>query len=156
MNRRTGEIFSRQAFDYESQWKSFSLEIDLEDQGSPVQHRQRNACQVTIEIEDVNDHAPQLIDQSQRRIFVDLQKPFEHELVLLNVKDEDSGDNGRVKYTLQADDEQQGLFSIYPNGSLQMARPWNEIALFKLQVLLGEKLFVREKCFRLNDVDSLL
>ena len=138
MNRKTGELFSRQAFDYESDWKHFSLEIDLEDHGSPVKHQHRNACRVEIDIEDVNDHAPELIDPSQQQIFIDLRQPFQHEIVRLLVKDADAGDNGRVKYTLLSDDEQQGLFVLFANGSLQMTRPWNEVALFNLRVLLGE------------------
>jgi hypothetical protein len=136
MNARTGEIYSRRLFDYESEFKNYFLIIDLEDRGFPMKNQNKNACQVEINIEDVNDNPPKLLDEKQTRIFIDLHKPFENEIVLLNVTDIDSGDNGKIKFRLLTD-EYDSLFIIYQNGSLQMTRPITQISLFKLKVLLG-------------------
>jgi hypothetical protein len=137
INSKTGEIYSRELFDYESEFKNYLIFIDLEDQGFPKTNKNLNACQLEINIEDINDNAPKLIDEKQTRIFIDLQKPFENEISLLNVKDLDSGDNGKIKYSLLTN-ENDSLFIIYQNGSLQMTRPITQISLFKLKILLGK------------------
>ena len=145
INSKTGDIYSRKPFDYESEFKNFSLIIDLEDEGFPVKHRNENACELEITVEDVNDNRPELIDDEQTRLFVDTHKAFQPEIVVFNVKDADSGDNGHVKYSLQSADE-HGLFTISQNGSLQMTQPINEISVFKLQVLLGKHRPLIEWC----------
>ncbi|CAF3609964.1 unnamed protein product [Rotaria sordida] len=137
INSKTGEIYSRQLFDYESEFKNYLLIIDLEDQGFPKKNKNKNACQLEINIQDINDNRPDLIDDKQTKIFIDLQEPFKNEIVLLNVKDSDSDDNGKIKYTLLADDN-NSLFIIYQNGSLQMVQQINQISLFKLKILLED------------------
>ena len=137
INSRTGEIYSRKPFDYESEFQTFSLIIDLADEGFPVKHRNGSACEIEISVEDVNDNRPTLIDDDQTRLFVDTHKAFQPEIVVFNVEDIDSGDNGKVKYSLESTNE-PGLFIISPNGSLQMTQPINEISIFKLKVLLGK------------------
>jgi hypothetical protein len=137
INSKTGEIYSRQLFDYESEFKNYLLFIDLEDNGFPVKNQNTNACQIEINIEDINDNRPELIDKEQTRIFIDIQKPFKNEIVLLNVTDADSGDNGKIKFTLLTD-ENKSLFVIYQNGSLQMTRRITEVSLFTLEILLGK------------------
>ncbi len=134
INSKTGEIYSRRLFDYESEFKNYLLIIALEDQGFPLKNTNKNACQLEINIEDINDNPPKLIDETQTRIFIDIQKPFENEIILLNVTDLDSGDNGKIKYSLPTD-EYNSLFIIYQNGSLQMTRSITQISLFKLKVL---------------------
>ncbi|CAF4032584.1 unnamed protein product, partial [Rotaria sp. Silwood2] len=137
INSITGEIYSRQLFDYESEFKNYLIIIDLEDQGFPKKNKNKNACQFEINIQDVNDNRPELIDDKQTKIFIDLQKPFKNEIILLNVKDSDSDDNGKIKYTLLTD-ENNSLFIIHQNGSLQMTRQINEISLFELKILLED------------------
>lgn len=137
INSKTGEIYSRELFDYESSFKNYYIIIDLEDEGIPLKNQNKNACQLEIYIEDINDNSPELIDNNQTRIFLDLQKSFQNEIVLLNIKDADSGDNGRIKYTLQTD-EKDPLFIIYQNGSLHITRQITEISLFTLNILLGK------------------
>lgn len=135
---RTGEIYSREKFDYESNEKQFYIEIDLEDQGFPIRNPHRNACQVEILLEDVNDNRPELVNDDQRRIFIDLHQPFREEIVVFNVHDDDSGDQGRIRFRLISDDEENSLFILSSNGSLQMTRPSNDIGLFYLKILLGK------------------
>jgi hypothetical protein len=137
INSQTGEIYSRQIFDYELEFKNYLLIIDLEDQGFPIKNQNKNACQFEIDIQDINDNSPKLIDENQTRIFIDLQNPFKHEIIRLNVTDLDSGDNGKIKYTLQTD-ENNSLFILYQNGSLQMTHEINQISLFKLKILLED------------------
>jgi len=120
INSKTGEIYSRELFDYESEFKNYLIIIDLEDEGFPRKNQNKNACQLEINIEDINDNPPELIDEKQTRIFIDLQKPFRNEIVLLNVRDPDSGNSGKIKYTLQ------------------MTRPITQISLFQIKILLGK------------------
>ena len=138
INSTTGEVYSRRLFDYESVDKTYLIDIDLEDQGFPVKKQNKNACQLEINIEDINDNPPILIDEKQRRIFIDLQSPFQNEIIFLNVKDLDSGNNGKIKYTILAKDENDSLFIIYQNGSLHMTHEINRISLFDLEILLGK------------------
>ncbi|UJR20569.1 hypothetical protein I4U23_023695 [Adineta vaga] len=137
INSKTGEIYSRQKFDYESNWKSYFLIIDLEDEGYPIKNQNKNACQLIINIEDVNDNPPQLFDEKQTKIFLDLQNSFIDQIILFNATDIDSGDNGKVKYSLQNNDY-KSLFLLYPNGSLHFTRQINQISLFQLQILLED------------------
>ncbi|CAF1668219.1 unnamed protein product, partial [Adineta ricciae] len=113
INSKTGEIYSRQIFDYESNWKTFFIIVDLEDEGFPIKNQNKNACQLIVNIEDINDNSPQLTDDSQTRIFLDLQRsPFLNEIILFNATDLDSGDNGKVKYSL-LDNDSNSLFRLY-------------------------------------------
>ncbi len=141
----TGEIYSKDLFDYESELKYYLLIIDLEDQGFPRKNKNKHACQIEINLEDINDNSPELIDENQTRIFIDLHQTFENEIIQLNVKDADSGDNGKIKYSLPNADKDD-LFIIYQNGSLQLTRVINQISLFKLNVLLG-KYYIRLNYF---------
>ncbi|CAF2235257.1 unnamed protein product [Rotaria magnacalcarata] len=137
INYKTGEIYSEQIFDYELETKIFKIIIDLEDEGFPRKNQNINACQLEINIEDINDNRPELFDETQTQIFVDLQNPFNAEIVLLNVTDLDSGDNGKIKYTLLTH-ENDSHFIIYQNGSLQMIHQINQIAMFELKILLED------------------
>lgn len=137
INSKTGEIYSAQLFDYELEIKSYLLTVDIEDNGYPSKNQNMNACQLEIIVEDINDNQPELIDEKQTKIFIDLKNSFQNEIILLNVKDSDSGDNGKIKYTLLTN-EFDSLFIIYQNGSLQMTRPISQISFYKLKILLGK------------------
>ena len=142
INSQTGEIFSRRTFDYESPWKQFFFTIDLEDQGNK-QHR--NACQVEILLQDINDNSPELIDPTQTRIFLDLHQPTTQSIIVFNATDADSGDNGKIKYSL-VKQRSNPLFVLFPNGSLHLTRPITQIDLFTLTIQLGKE--EREISFR--------
>jgi hypothetical protein len=145
INKSTGEIYSKQLFDYESEFKQFLIIIDLEDNGISIRNQNLNACQIEIFLEDINDNPPELIGQNQTKIFIDINKPLEHEIIRLNVTDKDSGMNGKIKYNLQSIDSSinfnhynQTLFDLNQNGSLQIHYEIKQIALFKLQILLED------------------
>ncbi|CAF1113501.1 unnamed protein product [Adineta steineri] len=137
INAQTGEIYSQQIFDYESEFRNYLIIIDLEDEGYPIRNQNKNACQLIINIEDINDNSPQLLDDKQTSIFLDLQKPFINEIIVFNVTDIDSGDNGKIKYTLQTN-EYNSLFYLYQNGSLYMTHEINQVSLFHLKILLED------------------
>ena len=139
INSRTGEIYSRRMFDYESKFKSFFIEIDLEDQGFPIQNQNKNACRIEIQIEDINDNSPELINPSQNEIFIDRNMVTPTEILTFNVKDSDDGDNGKIKFTLQTEDQYlSSLFSINKNGTLILNYSVKEISLFNLKLILGK------------------
>lgn len=145
INKTTGEIYSKDLFDYESDFKQFLITIDLEDTGNPIKNQNKNSCQVELFLEDVNDNRPELIDDKQTKIFIDLEKPFENEILSFNITDKDSGINGKIKYSLQSiesninlNNNNQTLFSINQNGTLFMLYKINQICLFKLRILLED------------------
>ena len=144
INPKTGQIYSRETFDYESTFKSFSLVIDLEDNGLPTRNRNGNACQIEIILEDINDNRPELVDNRQTEIFLDLQREFLSDVIQLNLTDRDSGNNGKIQSNLQSIESSvqlssnQSLFQLNANGSLQIISPITEVSLFKLRILLED------------------
>lgn len=144
IDESTGEIFSTSAFDYESELKSFSLTIDLEDQGNVFKLKNNNACKIEIIIKDENDNKPELVDKDQQRIFFDLKTPIENATILLKIIDKDSGMNGKVKYSLQAIESttpfnsNQTIIQLDQNGLLQIVDRFHEVSLLKLKILLED------------------
>jgi hypothetical protein len=144
INEKTGEIFSKEIFDYESDFKNFTLIINLEDNGIPIKNSNKNACRIDLFIEDINDNRPELIDNKQTKLFFDIQKTYKNEFIVLNITDKDSGMNGKIKYNLQSIDSNihlnfnQSLFELHQNGCLQITDKINQISLFKLRILLED------------------
>ena len=144
INEKTGEIYSKEIFDYESEFKNFSLIIHLEDHGIPIKNVNKNACQIEIYLEDINDNRPELIDNHQTKLFFDIHQSLKHECILLNITDRDSGLNGKIKYNLQSIESNipinlnQSLFQLHQNGCLEILDRITEISLFKLRILLED------------------
>ncbi|CAF3874525.1 unnamed protein product, partial [Rotaria sordida] len=144
INNTTGEIYSKELFDYESEYKNFLLIIDLEDNGNIIKNKNKNSCQIEIILEDINDNRPELINNEQKKIFLDINKSYENEIVLLNITDKDSELNGKIKYNLQSIESNinlnynQTLFYLNQNGSLFITNKINQICLFKLHILLED------------------
>lgn len=153
INSQTGEIYSRREFDFESDSKRFYLEIDLEDNGFPVKNQNKNSCRVEIELKDVNDNAPQLLDLSQTRIFVDLQKLSSNgDILQFNVKDEDSNENGRIQFRLDSEDQQiLSMFVVTNNGTLKTNGSISDVAFHKVRLHLGKKIRRHSNEVRLRD-----
>jgi len=151
INKITGEIYSKELFDYESELKYFLLIIDLEDNGFPIKNQNKNSCQIEIFIEDINDNSPELINLNQTKIFIDINKPIK--TILLNITDKDSGLNGKIKYTLQLIESNnyfntnQSLFQLNQNGSLDILFDINQISLFKLNILLEDYGYPSQQTF---------
>ncbi|CAF3933894.1 unnamed protein product [Rotaria sp. Silwood1] len=144
INNLTGEIYSKELFDYESEYKNFLLIIDLEDNGYPIKNQNKNSCQIEIFLEDINDNYPELINHEQTKIFIDINKSYENEILLLNVTDKDSELNGKIKYNLQSIESNinlnnnQTLFYLNQYGNLFITYKINQICLFKLKILLED------------------
>jgi len=144
INEKTGEIYSKKTFDYESDFQHFFLTIDLEDNGIFIKNTNKNACQIEILLEDVNDNRPELIDNNQTKIFLDIHTPFDKQTILLNITDKDSGMNGKIKYNLQSIDSNihlnsnQSLFELNQSGYLHVTYQINQISIFKLRILLED------------------
>nr|AEN94438.1 protocadherin alpha [Philodina roseola] len=148
IDEQTGEIYSKEKFDFETKEKYFQLEIHLEDRGFPFAHQRQNACLVEIFIENINDNRPELIDDDQRRIFIDLKKSFQNQIVDFHVRDADEPGNDQFRFRLINADEFDSLFSLTSNGSLRLTRPTNEIGLFNLKILFGKN-FCQKNFFKI-------
>ena len=138
IDEENGEIYSKEKFDFETKEKFFQIEIHLEDRGVPMINQRNNACLVEISIENLNDNRPELIDDGQREIFIDLQKPFQSEIIDFHVRDADEPSNDQFRFQLINADDSNSLFFLSSNGSLRLTRPTNEIGLFNLKILFGK------------------
>ncbi|KAL2094505.1 hypothetical protein ACEWY4_009224 [Coilia grayii] len=90
IDQNTGEIKVLGMLDHEKA-ASYELEIQAEDGGGKAGH-----CKVIVEISDVNDNAPVIIIKSLMNP-VPENAPPGTEIAVINVKDQDSGENSRVK-----------------------------------------------------------
>ncbi|KAM4586838.1 protocadherin gamma-C5-like isoform 22-T22 [Fundulus diaphanus] len=90
----TGEIALKGDLDYEIV-KSYDIDVIAKDKGSP---QMEGHCRVQVDVTDFNDNAPQIGFTSQPKP-VREDAPSGTVVALINAKDLDSGDNGKV--TLQ-------------------------------------------------------
>nr|XP_060630174.1 protocadherin beta-16-like isoform X7 [Anolis sagrei ordinatus] len=89
LNEMTGEIIVLGDIDYEKE-TSYDINIKATDDGGLS-----GQCKVFIEVEDVNDNAPEVSIISLRNIIPE-DSPLETVVALFSVTDEDSGDNGKT------------------------------------------------------------
>ncbi|VDK43754.1 unnamed protein product [Anisakis simplex] len=73
-----------------------SLVIRAKDSAQPAQS---STATLTVDIVDVNDHAPRFV-ASQQQLFIDENIPIGYEVSRVFAVDEDSGFNGLVRYSL--------------------------------------------------------
>ncbi|XP_048088256.1 protocadherin gamma-C5-like isoform X11 [Alosa alosa] len=92
INSETGEISVIAALDYENT-KSYAFDVIAKDKGTP--ELEGNAA-VQIDVFDENDNAPEIILTSLPSP-VEENAPIGTVVALLNAKDLDSGDNGKVE-----------------------------------------------------------
>ncbi|XP_075715464.1 protocadherin gamma-C5-like [Rhinoderma darwinii] len=95
LNKHTGDIFVTELVDYE-ELNFYELSIRAADNGSP---ELEGNCIVQLEIEDVNDNAPD-ITFSSTLYNIPENAPLETVLGFINVRDKDSGKNGEIKLDL--------------------------------------------------------
>ncbi|XP_062835576.1 protocadherin beta-16-like [Anolis carolinensis] len=89
LNEMTGEITVLGEIDYEKE-TNYEMTIKATDRGGLFGH-----CKVLVEIEDVNDNAPEVSVISINSPLPE-DSPLETLVVLFSVKDQDSGDNGQT------------------------------------------------------------
>ncbi|CAK6446154.1 unnamed protein product, partial [Pipistrellus nathusii] len=116
VNSLSGEVRLIKKLDFET-ISSYELDIDASDGGGLS-----GKCSVSIEVVDVNDNAPELSISS-------LTSPIpenspETEVALFQIRDRDSGDNGRMACSIQDDlpfllkPTEENFYTLVTNGAL--------------------------------------
>ncbi|NWR39699.1 PCDBE protein, partial [Tachuris rubrigastra] len=105
INPETGQIRLKKPLDYE-ETKTYEIDVQATDGGGLSAH-----CKVEVQVEDVNDNAPEVIVNSLTSTFSEAAPP-NTVVALFNVRDRDSGDNGRTTCELAGEQ---------PFGILQLA-----------------------------------
>ncbi|XP_009082374.1 PREDICTED: protocadherin beta-1-like [Acanthisitta chloris] len=103
INPETGQIRLKKPLDYE-ETKTYEIDVQATDGGGLSAH-----CMVEVQVEDVNDNAPEVIITSLTSTLSEAA-PLNTVVALFNVRDRDSGNNGRT--TCELPGEQP--FSITP------------------------------------------
>ncbi|NWV12632.1 PCDB2 protein, partial [Ptilonorhynchus violaceus] len=89
INPKTGQIRLKKPLDYE-ETKTYEIDIQAIDGGGLSTH-----CKVEVQVKDVNDNAPEVIITSLTSTLSEAVPP-NTVVALFNVRDRDSGDNGRT------------------------------------------------------------
>ncbi|NXG24198.1 PCDB8 protein, partial [Grallaria varia] len=89
INPETGHIRLKKTLDYE-ETKTYEIDVQATDGGGLSAH-----CKVEVQVEDVNDNAPEVIITSLTSTLSEAA-PLNTVVALFNVRDRDSGDNGRT------------------------------------------------------------
>ncbi|XP_051649896.1 protocadherin beta-16-like [Manacus candei] len=89
INPETGQIRLKKPLDYE-ETKTYEIDVQATDGGGLSAH-----CKVEVQVEDVNDNAPEVIITSLTSTLSEAAPP-NTVVALFNVRDRDSGDNGRT------------------------------------------------------------
>ncbi|KAF1629369.1 Protocadherin beta-14, partial [Eudyptes filholi] len=103
INPETGQIGLKKTVDYE-ETKTYEIDVQATDGGGLSAH-----CKVEVQVEDVNDNAPEVIITSFTSTVSEAAPP-NTVVALFNVRDRDSGDNGRTSCELPGEQP----FSITP------------------------------------------
>uniref|UniRef100_A0A8C5W7F8 Cadherin domain-containing protein n=1 Tax=Leptobrachium leishanense TaxID=445787 RepID=A0A8C5W7F8_9ANUR len=98
LNKQNGEIHIKGIVDFEEQ-HFYELSVIAVDKGSP---KLEGSCLVQIEIEDVNDNAPEITFSSVIKEIAE-NASLGTVVGVVSVKDKDSGRNGEVQLTLSPD-----------------------------------------------------
>nr|XP_044988514.1 protocadherin gamma-A11 isoform X13 [Jaculus jaculus] len=89
LNSKSGEILVRQPLDFEK-YKFYEMEIQGQDGGGLL-----STAQLLVTVVDVNDNAPEITITSSTNSVLE-NSPSGTVIALLNVQDQDSGENGEV------------------------------------------------------------
>ncbi|NXM53778.1 PCDB2 protein, partial [Illadopsis cleaveri] len=89
INPETGQIRLKKPLDYEEK-KTYEINVQATDGGGLSTH-----CKVEVQVKDVNDNAPEVIITSLISTLSEAAPP-NTVVALFNVRDRDSGDNGRA------------------------------------------------------------
>ncbi|TRZ09526.1 hypothetical protein HGM15179_017577 [Zosterops borbonicus] len=89
INPVTGQIRLEKPLDYEEK-KTYEIDVQATDGGGLSTH-----CKVEVQVKDVNDNAPEVIITSLTSALSEAAPP-NTVVALFNVRDRDSGDNGRT------------------------------------------------------------
>uniref|UniRef100_A0A8C5H951 Cadherin domain-containing protein n=1 Tax=Gouania willdenowi TaxID=441366 RepID=A0A8C5H951_GOUWI len=95
INYLTGEIILKGTLDYESS-KLYRIDVTAKDKGIP---EMEGHCRVQVDVEDVNDNSPEIVLTSKPSP-VREDAPSGTVVALISARDQDSGENGKVKLHL--------------------------------------------------------
>ncbi|KAI6170983.1 Protocadherin-16 [Aphelenchoides bicaudatus] len=94
----TGEISLLKTLQHHLQPEHYFI-LEATDQPSDPNERRRSSCVVLIQVEDTNDNAPAFLSSSSMTLLADLL-PTNQPVHYFVAKDMDSGEFGRVQYTI--------------------------------------------------------
>lgn len=108
----SGEIMTREPLDRESK-PSYDLIVEARDQGTPSRSTR---APLRIQVLDVNDNAPIIVDPQEDVVSVREEQPPNTEVVRVRAIDSDSGYNATITYSILKgrDSDGYGIFFIDP------------------------------------------
>uniref|UniRef100_H3BE22 Cadherin EGF LAG seven-pass G-type receptor 3 n=1 Tax=Latimeria chalumnae TaxID=7897 RepID=H3BE22_LATCH len=109
----SGAITLQAELDYEDQM-TYTLAITAKDNGIP---QKSDTTYVEINVNDVNDNAPQFINAHYQGTVYEDASPFTS-VLQISATDRDSHLNGRVQYTFQNGEDGDGDFTIEPTSGI--------------------------------------
>ncbi|VDK28114.1 unnamed protein product [Gongylonema pulchrum] len=118
----TAEILLTRPLRWEKDLSLFIV-VEAEDNFRDITKRKRSRCVVFIDVEDINDHAPQFISSSNITVDADFVDGDIIHYVIAN--DEDDGQNAKITYTI-IDGNMDDAFVIDPNSG----SGWPHLELF--------------------------
>ncbi|CAI4227916.1 unnamed protein product [Auanema sp. JU1783] len=104
----TGEVILREKLD--AKYSPFTILVRAKDGAQPAL---TSTVSLTLNIEDINDHAPRFI-ASQKQIFLEENVAVGEEVAKVYAIDDDSGSNGQVRYSLSGSQD----FAINENSGV--------------------------------------
>uniref|UniRef100_H2YCE6 Cadherin domain-containing protein n=1 Tax=Ciona savignyi TaxID=51511 RepID=H2YCE6_CIOSA len=118
INNVTGDVTNVKILDYEKLGGHVTLDVTAQDGGTDVRHS--TTAQVVIRIDDVNDNPPKFPRSTQTSFQVQ-ENIFGPKIAKFTAYDVDSGDNGRVTYSIVSGND-DSIFTISPlDGELRIA-----------------------------------
>ncbi|XP_053677409.1 protein dachsous [Anopheles nili] len=110
INPVTGDITTRDSLDRETK-AHYDLVVEARDQGTPYRS---SRVSVRIQILDVNDNAPDIVDPQEDVVSVREEQPIGTEVVKVRAIDRDNGQNASISYSILKGRDSDGysMFSI--------------------------------------------
>ncbi|KAG7305888.1 hypothetical protein JYU34_008433 [Plutella xylostella] len=104
-----GTIYTRRLLDRET-LPTYNLVVTARDSAVAPEPQLSSTVQVTIQLKDVNDMAPEFITSNVTTISENI--PLNTAIMTIKAVDKDEGRNGYVEYFMLPDPEVNGLFSL--------------------------------------------
>lgn len=135
VNPLTGEIITRDSLDRELR-TSYELVAEARDHGTPYRSTR---VSVRINVTDVNDCAPDIVDPQEDVVSIREEQPIGTEVVRIRAIDRDNGYNATITYSILKGRDSDGydLFSIDPTSGLivtKAALDHEERSIYRLAV----------------------
>ncbi|CAB3367491.1 Hypothetical predicted protein [Cloeon dipterum] len=109
INPVTGEIFTREPLDREAK-ALFELIAEARDLGSPPRS---SRVPVKVQVADVNDNAPLIVEPEEDVVGVREQQPVGTEVVRVRAIDRDEGENSSIAYSIVQSPEASDGYAVF-------------------------------------------